>query len=96
MKKNLKQLKNDLRFKYIFDQYGHNFSKISMIENLPEDFIECYINKLTLRNVCKYSRLSEKFIEKHLTILKNRFCFKLIKRYQIHLPIDFLNKYNIK
>lgn len=87
--KNIKQLKYDLKYKHIFDQCGRNFSKISKLDNLPEDFIDFYFDRLNLRFVCKHSKLSEQFILNHLLDFKQSFCLKVIEKYQDHLSQQF-------
>ena len=92
--KNIKSLKSALKYQQIFNQYGHNFSRISKHSDLPEQFIEEYLSKLNLRLICKHSKLSEQFLTKHYNLLKLNYCTKIIKLYQPHL-IELLESLDI-
>ena len=66
------------------------WSNVCQMQDLNEDFIEKYKDKVKWKDITKYQNLSENFIEKHLDYIKG-FSSDLIQRND--LSEQFLEKH---
>lgn len=66
---------------------------LSRVPEIPEFIIEKYIHKFDWRTICKYQKLSEDFIEKHIDLCrKDTPSFAIISTYQ-DLSDDFIRRH---
>ena len=73
------------------DNFGINWTYISMYQKLSESFIGKHKDKVNWTYISMYQKLSEEFIEKHC----NKVNWNFISNYQI-LSEEFIDKYSNK
>ena len=89
----LKELKDNIEFEDILEKYDYDFDEISNdissnFTKIPEDFIDCFKDKLNWDLICLNSySLSESFIEKY----KDYVNWDIISEYQ-KLSEPFIEK----